>query len=133
MKRYLYSLVKAAYGGKEVDLERVLNDIKPTLEFLHSLDLVHVSTHIPLGILLKLTGIPQNDVNPANIMIDETGHGILIDFGECKPEGYETLNHTYGFSLEGDDIARRERFKITRAYGEVVRGCHGGTSSECIG
>ncbi|KAJ0424788.1 kinase-like protein [Aspergillus carlsbadensis] len=51
------------------DMKRNLQGILAAIKHLHSLGLVH------------------NDINPANIMIDENGTFILIDFGSCRPIG----------------------------------------------
>lgn len=34
-------------------------------------------------------GLAHNDINPNNIMVDEGGHAILIDFGSARPFGEE--------------------------------------------
>ena len=57
----------------------VLEDIKAALTFLHRLGLVH------------------DDVNPRNIMIDEDGRGILIDFDSCRPIGSKSKGGTPGW------------------------------------
>ncbi|KAJ6109963.1 hypothetical protein N7486_002198 [Penicillium sp. IBT 16267x] len=59
----------------KTDMKSGLEGILAAIKHLHSLGLVH------------------NDINPANIMLDDDGTFILIDFDSCRFIG-ESLRHT---------------------------------------
>ncbi|KXG53609.1 uncharacterized protein PGRI_006590 [Penicillium griseofulvum] len=59
----------------KADIESGLEGILAAIKHLHSLGLVH------------------NDINPANIMLDDDGTFILIDFDSCRSIG-ESLRNT---------------------------------------
>lgn len=52
------------------------------LSFLHNLGLVH------------------DDITPRNIMVDENGHGIIIDFDSCRPIGSKSRGGTPGWGTK---------------------------------
>ncbi|OJD28590.1 hypothetical protein ACJ73_00031, partial [Blastomyces percursus] len=56
-----------------------LDGIKQGIQHLHSLGWIH------------------NDVNPSNIMFDNDGRPVIIDFDSCRPEGHSlgTTKRTY--------------------------------------
>lgn len=94
------------YARKPVLLDVVMDDIILAVEFLHNNGLVHVSISFGSSFYLKSF---QKDVPPANIMIDQNGREILIDFGECFPEGHSEVKfHTPGFT-DGGKISKKER------------------------
>ena len=53
------------------DVRRCQQAIREAVEHMHRHGLIH------------------NDLNPANIMIDENDNPVVIDFDSCKPEGAE--------------------------------------------
>ena len=64
--------MKRSYTGSgwaSNDCNRYMDDIERGVRHLHSLGLVH------------------NDINPANIMFDDEGRPVIIDFGSCRPIG----------------------------------------------
>ncbi|KAG2135510.1 kinase-like domain-containing protein [Suillus clintonianus] len=42
-----------------------------------------------LAFLHETLGLVHNDINPANIMLDDAGDAVIIDFDSCKPIGEE--------------------------------------------
>lgn len=70
LKRYNKTLFDAV-SEKDVNFDpaKVLQGVRDGVEFLHALGLVH------------------NDINPANIMFDDEGNAVIIDFDSCLPEG----------------------------------------------
>jgi serine/threonine protein kinase len=86
LKRYRRSLAEALlYDGhvhtddshgnfpfehsEQLDHARILQGIVAGVKFIHSLGLVH------------------NDLNPRNIMLDDSNAPIIVDFDSCKPAG----------------------------------------------
>jgi len=63
-----------------VDEEHIVSDIKARLDFLHCIGLVH------------------NDINPYNIMLDDGGRAVIIDFDSCVPFGSKSHGGTPGWS-----------------------------------
>ncbi|KAI0532458.1 kinase-like domain-containing protein [Xylaria digitata] len=55
-------------------------------------------------------GLIHNDLNPANIMIDDANKPIIIDFDSCKPEGEELgiKAGTHGWTADDSKFAVRE-------------------------
>jgi serine/threonine protein kinase len=74
------------------DMKRNLQGVLAAIKHLHSLGLVH------------------NDINPANIMIDEDGTFILIDFGSCRPigESLRTAGRTHHWYDPSVEISREQ-------------------------
>ena len=56
-----------AQGKQPVDTDDFMAKLGEAVHHLHSLGLAH------------------NDVNPNNVMLDEAGDPVLIDFGSCQP------------------------------------------------
>ena len=56
-------------GEPPADVDDFVAKVDSAIRHLHSLGLAH------------------NDLNPSNIMLDETGAPVLIDFGSCQPFG----------------------------------------------
>jgi serine/threonine protein kinase len=73
LKKYGCSLQDAVQNGDcTVDPHLVLDGISKGLHFLHNtLNIVH------------------NDINPNNIMLDDDGNAVIIDFDSCMPIGQE--------------------------------------------
>ncbi|KAI1840179.1 hypothetical protein JX266_013609 [Neoarthrinium moseri] len=90
--KYAMTLTQRLRMPKPVDLHRCLTGIREGVRHLHQHGLIH------------------NDLNPANIMVDEDDSPIIIDFDSCKPEGWE-LGHkagTEGWTLGDSRIAAQE-------------------------
>ena len=63
-----------------LDEERIVSDVMAGLAFLHSIGLVH------------------DDINPHNIMLDDGGRAVIIDFDSCVPLGSRSRGGTPGWS-----------------------------------
>ncbi|KAF3071537.1 hypothetical protein CFAM422_006137 [Trichoderma lentiforme] len=57
-----------------VDKNRIMSGLRAAVDHLHSIGLAH------------------NDINTANIMLDEEGEPKLIDFGSCQPIGHRLMS-----------------------------------------
>lgn len=62
------------------DPELILSGVKAGLRLIHDFGLVH------------------DDINPENIMIDEDGRAIIIDFDSCRPIGAPSRGGTPGWA-----------------------------------
>jgi len=70
LKKYKHSLHDAVQSGAALDRNVILSGIAKGLQFLHdTLGLVH------------------NDINPTNIMLDDNGLPVIIDFDSCAKIG----------------------------------------------
>ncbi|KAJ5778391.1 kinase-like protein [Penicillium odoratum] len=69
------AFLSSARGLVNANMKSSLEGLLAAIKHLHSLGLVH------------------NDINPANIMLDEDGTFVLIDFDSCRYIG-ESLRHT---------------------------------------
>lgn len=69
----------------DVWCSNIIEGIKKGLDHIHARGLVH------------------NDITPSNIMLDEQGTPIIIDFGSCraKRESLEDVGHTYEWYDDG--------------------------------
>ena len=75
MRKYKHSLCDAVRSGAALDRNVILSGIAKGLQFLHgTLGLVH------------------NDINPSNIMLDDKGHPVIIDFDSCREIGQDLLD-----------------------------------------
>ncbi|GJC96427.1 hypothetical protein ColKHC_05253 [Colletotrichum higginsianum] len=102
-----------------VDLKnRVKEEGKPPLDkvaFLGALELALAHLHN--------LGLAHNDLNPANILISETGMPVLIDFDSCRPIGQKLLHSrgTPGWTDESDSWdtseIRHDTFAIEKIHG----------------
>jgi hypothetical protein len=73
LKKYRRSLRDAIQNGDGAFEPRtVLDGISKGLHFLHD-----------------TLGIAHNDINPSNIMLDDQGNAVIIDFDSCIPIGQE--------------------------------------------
>ncbi|KAK3689364.1 serine/threonine kinase [Podospora appendiculata] len=90
--KYGKTLLQLVQSKIPFDKEAVLGGIEKGLEHLHDLGLVH------------------NDINPSNIMLDDSGTAVIIDFDSCRPEGEKVgiKGGSYGWSLEDMTHSRRE-------------------------
>lgn len=103
------------FKGK-LDKDRILAGIRSGLDHLHSLGWAH------------------NDINPANILIDDAGEPKLIDFGSCQPFGAHLMSsgtkgwckETFFHSAKENDEYSFEVFKpwldemVLKVEGSVV-------------
>jgi hypothetical protein len=82
------------------ELQSRADDIKQTLDRLHS------------------AGFSHGDFSPSNIMMDEDGHLVLIDFsfagrvGSAVPSFFPSWTYTDGIYGIGSDIERFDRFSV---------------------
>lgn len=67
--RYSVTLEELLEQQTPFDRERCLREIEDRIRHMHSLGLVH------------------NDLNPANVMLDNDGKAVIIDFDSCKRDG----------------------------------------------
>lgn len=73
-KRYGETLdARAGHDLNDLNVAEVMAQLKSAIEHLHSHNLAH------------------NDLKPSNIMMDENGAAVVIDFGSCRPFGEELL------------------------------------------
>jgi serine/threonine protein kinase len=72
LKKYLNSLEDVIQSGGILDRDGILCGIWQGLQFLHN-----------------TLGLAHNDINPNNIMLDERGVPIIIDFDSCAPIGQD--------------------------------------------
>ncbi|CAK7214961.1 hypothetical protein SCUCBS95973_002314 [Sporothrix curviconia] len=54
---------------RDLDVDMLLDRLEATVRFLHTVGLAH------------------NDIKPANVLVHENGHPLLIDFESCAPPG----------------------------------------------
>ncbi|CAK7269261.1 hypothetical protein SEPCBS119000_003479 [Sporothrix epigloea] len=90
--RYAKTLSERLEMKTPFDKQRCLEEIESGIRHLHSLGLVH------------------NDINPANIMLDDADRAVIIDFDSCQHEG-EELGKKAGaisWSIEDATHARHE-------------------------
>jgi hypothetical protein len=88
LRKYKHSLRDAVKSAAALDRNVILSGIANGLQFLHdTLGLVH------------------NDINPANIMLDDNGHPVIIDFDSCAEIGQDLNGRkagTYGWVRLGE-------------------------------
>ncbi|PBK67944.1 kinase-like protein [Armillaria solidipes] len=79
-KRYGQTLSDAVKKGvlPREDIESLLDQIKQGIEHIHDLGLVH------------------NDINPRNILFDDDGRLVIIDFDSCRKQGESMLRGKCG-------------------------------------
>lgn len=72
LRKYRCTLREATTDDSNaINAESILDDIKCGLNHLHKL------------------GFAYNDLNPENVMLDDNGRAVLIDFDACLPIGEE--------------------------------------------
>ena len=85
------------------DYSHILQGVESGIRHLHSLGLIH------------------NDINPSNIMLDDNGIAIIIDFGSCRREGeglddvgrtYEWYDESVEHSIPKNDFDALEEIRI---------------------
>jgi len=73
LKKYGRSLQEAVWkGDRTLDHAAILAGISKGLRFLH-----------------ETLGLVHNDINPSNIMLDDVGEAVIIDFDSCMPIGQD--------------------------------------------
>jgi serine/threonine protein kinase len=73
LKKYARSLQDAVeQGDRTLDSAAILEGISKGLRILH-----------------ETLGLVHNDINPTNIMLDDSGEAVIIDFDSCMPIGQE--------------------------------------------
>ncbi|CAA7260740.1 unnamed protein product [Cyclocybe aegerita] len=85
LQKYKCTLFEAMSGNEEsqsstLDVASVAAGIQAGLDHLHSLGLAH------------------NDINPHNIMLDDSGNPVIVDFDSCASIGATTSAGTPGWS-----------------------------------
>jgi len=87
LKKYKRSLQNAVWDkDRTLDPRAILDGISKGSKLLHdTLGLVH------------------NDINPANIMLDDHGSAVIIDFDFCMPIGQEIGHRKWG-TFEMDPV-----------------------------
>jgi len=68
-KKYVETLQDRIDLAQPVNIEKLYIDIQTGMDYLHARGLVH------------------NDLNPANIMFDEEGTAVIIDYDSCVQQG----------------------------------------------
>jgi len=91
LRKYKWTLAEAMKNGHTLDGASILSDIHAAVNYLHSFGLAH------------------NDLSPANIMLDESGRAVVIDFDACMREG-EKLDKcgSEGFCLDDAELSAKE-------------------------
>ncbi|KID62954.1 uncharacterized protein G6M90_00g079550 [Metarhizium brunneum] len=92
LTRYKMTLDERLQDTKAFDTDACLREIELGIRHLHSLGLIH------------------NDINPANIMVDDSDRPVIIDFDSCSHHG-EKLGPkagTWGWFIQGMEFARYE-------------------------
>ncbi|KAK7990364.1 hypothetical protein PG990_014644 [Apiospora arundinis] len=90
--KYTMTLTQRLRMPKPLDSHRCLQGIREGVKHLHQQGLIH------------------DDLNPANIIVDEDDNPIIIDFDSCKREG-EKLGlkaGTEGWTLDASQTAAPE-------------------------
>ncbi|KAG8735726.1 hypothetical protein FRC10_010226 [Ceratobasidium sp. 414] len=107
-RQYNSTLRQAVADSKELDYLAIVQDIRTGVEHLHSLGLVH------------------NDINPANIMVDWNGRGVLIDYDSCRPNGEEfPMGGKQGTAEWAPDTTISERGNDSHGLEKVERWVRG--------
>jgi serine/threonine protein kinase len=71
LKKYARSLQDAVeQGDRTLDSAAILEGISKGLRFLH-----------------ETLGLVHNDINPTNVMLDDSTEAVIIDFDSCMPIG----------------------------------------------
>ncbi|KAG0707349.1 kinase-like domain-containing protein [Suillus ampliporus] len=88
LKKYGRRLMDAVWkGDPTLNPAAILDGISKGLHFLH-----------------ETLGLVHNDINPANIMLDDAGDPVIIDFDSCIPIGEEIglsgKAGTFGWTVE---------------------------------
>jgi serine/threonine protein kinase len=86
LKKYTSQLNRAVQAertgsrpGTLLDRAAILDGISEGLRFLH-----------------ETLGLVHNDINPSNIMLDDAGNAVIIDFDSCLAIGQEIGNRKAG-------------------------------------
>ncbi|KIJ41836.1 hypothetical protein M422DRAFT_171838, partial [Sphaerobolus stellatus SS14] len=79
-QRYVCDLAEVLHENPPFDPESVICDIEAGLKHIHALSIVH------------------DDINPRNIMLDEDGRAVIIDFDAAGEPGPTTCVGTPGWA-----------------------------------
>lgn len=71
--RHWKTLSERIEHGRDFDADVCMSSITSAVQHLHSLGLAH------------------NDLNPSNIMVDESDTSFVIDYGSCQPFGNDLI------------------------------------------
>jgi serine/threonine protein kinase len=74
LRKYKHTLSDAVRSGAALDHNIILSGIAKGLQFLHDSDTL---------------GLVHNDIKPTNIMPDDKGHPVIIDFDSCAKIGQD--------------------------------------------
>jgi len=94
-KRYRRNLYHEMESGGPLDRRAVIDGITEGVTFLHSLGLIH------------------NDLDPGNIMLEDDGTPVIIDFDSCRRDGEPmgikkgTPGWSAGWTKKPSSIARK--------------------------
>ncbi|KAG1761021.1 kinase-like domain-containing protein [Suillus occidentalis] len=84
LKKYGRHLMQAVWKkDPTLDPAAILDGISNGLTFLH-----------------ETLGLVHNDINPSNIMLDDAGVPVIIDFDSCIPIGEEIGMHCKGGTID---------------------------------
>jgi serine/threonine protein kinase len=72
LRKYKHTLHHAVQSGAALDRNVILSGIAKGLHFLHN-----------------TLGLVHNDINPSNIMLNDEGHPVIIDFDSCAQIGQD--------------------------------------------
>lgn len=90
LRRYSKTLFQSVKDGDQMDIDSIVNGIKIGLQYLHSLDYVHVGRTVSWNVFPAWSyNISQGDINPHNIMFDAMNLHVpvIIDFDSCHKRG----------------------------------------------
>ncbi|KAG1790532.1 kinase-like domain-containing protein [Suillus plorans] len=84
LKKYTRNLMEAVWkSDPTLNPAAILDGISKGLAFLH-----------------ETLGLVHNDINPANIMLDDAGVPVIIDFDSCIPIGEEIVMNCKGGTID---------------------------------
>ena len=88
LDRYASNLDEHLRRGGSVDKAKILDGLGSAVRHLH-----------------EVLGLAHNDINPHNVMLDDDGEPVLVDFGSCHRIGdrLTASRGTPGWTEEGDD------------------------------
>ncbi|KAF8491644.1 kinase-like domain-containing protein [Gautieria morchelliformis] len=116
LKKYICTLDALITGHAPEDgrppytKEAVLGDIRAGLDHIHSLGYVH------------------DDINPRNIMLDDQGQAVIIDFDSCSKPGEKSRGGTYGWSKSPQTVAIENDEYGFGLIERFIRGDYDGTT-----
>ncbi|CAG1989672.1 unnamed protein product [Fusarium graminearum] len=104
--RYAITLHDHVREGKPIDAERFLRGVEAGLRHLHSLGYCH------------------NEIDDSNVMLDDDGDAVIIDFKACIPHGEKLFKcgaHP-GYSLAGMEFSdpKNDDYSLNRMAQELL-------------